>query len=236
MSLSIFTSFSPDPARLDRQIHCVRSWCAIGAEVTAIQAAIEISDLAQAIPTTSINWIPAMVPAMVPLSLVWSYAETEPGFVLFLNSDIELRPFAGQIADSKIEQTIKDGCLCLVRENHDRGGLNAALEHHGFDGFYVRPRSLPNPFAGAPYCLGKPGWDYALPLAYLNAGKRLFGESRPIGRHLRHPEHWSRETWLEQMRYLFEPTGRAIRVRRGVYDDTKALKIRLHNALERLEI
>jgi hypothetical protein len=200
MPLELLTSFSPNPARIERQRACLSSWLRWGWHVVAVQAAGETLEFGEL--GADIEWHAAEQGPPL-LSEMWRVAENRAGFVLLLNSDLAITPkLAGLRKLAEIGDWLGDGLVCLRRWNHAPGSSEvfAMAERWGIDGFIFRPDWL-KPFEGEPYRIGQPVWDWWLPLSYGRAGRRVF-ELRE--RHLMHERHelqWSNTKWLENVRH-----------------------------------
>jgi hypothetical protein len=149
------------------------------------------------------------------LSEIWAVAEARRGFVLLLNSDLEIGPDDGlpsvysdvfQASWQSIAESIGTGLLAIRRWNYARGTdrRKATPERWGIDGFYFRADEL-RPFDGKPFAIGRPVWDWWLPLSYGRAKRAVFEVRHQVLFHERHPQQWSDLQWEAAMRCAVEP-------------------------------
>lgn len=212
MPLEILTSFSPNPARVERQRACLASWLSLGCHVVAVQGPEDILDLGTQGIDVEIIERPSSPPL---LSEIWAVAESRRGFVLLLNSDLEIGPDDGlpsvytdvfQASWQSIAESIGTGLLAIRRWNYARGTdrRKATPERWGIDGFYFRADDL-RPFDGKPFAIGRPVWDWWLPLSYGRAKRAVFEVRHQVLFHERHPQLWSDLQWEAAMRCAVEP-------------------------------
>jgi hypothetical protein len=201
MPLELLTSFSPNPARIERQRVCLSTWLRYGWHVVAVQAFGESLDLGNF--GTEVEWqFCRSAPPL--LSEIWRVAEARTGPVLLLNSDLMLtQKLEGLRELGGIGDWLGDGLVCFRRWNHAPGdeALFSCAERWGIDAFIFRAEARFRPFEGHPYAIGQPVWDWWLPLSYGRAGRRVY-EIRD--RHLLHERHalnWDKEKWRENMRH-----------------------------------
>ena len=212
MPLELLTSFSPNPARIERQRACLATWLQAGCHVVAVQAPDELVDLGDLGAT--VEWIER--PSAPPLlSDLWAVAEARRGFVLLLNSDVELSPgFAlpGVYGDAlaaafvAISEALGDGLLALRRWNYAAGTdwRRASRELWGIDGFYFRADQL-RPFDGKAFAIGRPVWDWWLPLCYGRAKRAVYEYTDRLLLHEAHALIWSDTHWEDYMRLTVDP-------------------------------
>jgi hypothetical protein len=211
MPLELLTSFSPNPARIERQRVCLSSWQRYGWHVVAVQARGERPDLGEI--GADIEW--QEVGSGPPLlSDIWAEAEARTGPVLLLNSDLMITSKLEGLRElDGITDWLGDGLVCIRRWNHAPGqehGFSMA-ERWGIDGFIFRATGGFRPFEGHPFRIGQPVWDWWLPLSYGRAGRQVYEITQ---RHLLHERHalgWDKAKWRENVRHAM-----------GLDDDPKA--------------
>ena len=185
--LQILTTFSRNPARFERQIHCLKSWAAIGAELIVARDS-DNSELAPMFDAcdeifgenyTSFGIEEPTIGEMLNFH--------NDGCVLILNADIELDLDAQILPE--LEREIGDGMLILPR-THDLAGKQDYAPW-GIEGIFVDPTKSPALVAMAErYRLGQPWWDVVLPLAHQRAGKKIYRPTEPIAFHKEHDHFW----------------------------------------------
>jgi hypothetical protein len=196
-NLNILTSFSPDPSRRQRQLHCMKSWIRAGAAVYCVQPEPE----ARKLNFPWVTWLESTDDDAVSIECILRWSLRTPvfvgssGYLLILNSDIELHPDALKLP--LLADTIGNGILYLVRENHDPDGTNRHLDAHGIDGFFFKPEST-RPFDRTNFYIGSTWWDYVLLCYYIDEGRRLYTLDHPIAFHERHSLNWSVKSWEER--------------------------------------
>lgn len=204
MPLEILTSFHPNPARIERQRVCLSSWLRFGWHVVGIQGPGEAALLEELGP--SIEWIE--VPSAPPLlSDIWPIAKSRSGHVLLLNSDLELTGKLRGLRDLEAErERLGDGLICLRRWNHRPGEARTfgMAEQWGIDAFVFRPNGFA-PFEGMPFAIGRPVWDWWLPLAYGRAGFPVWEMRDCHLLHEIHPLQWDKATWRDNIRVALGP-------------------------------
>lgn len=190
------TSLNPNPARLARQLKCLQSWLDIGLPVVVVNTAAEISNLKSQID--GVMWQPSeelttdydrqtiRVSALVDIGIAIGLP------FMLLNSDIEIQGRHEHITQA----LFNPGKLTIgVRWNYS-GKLQAATsEPWGLDCFLMTPemaKTLPQ----MPFGLGKPVWDYWLPLHFRKLGYAFNWIVEPFFYHESHPIAWSQSEWL----------------------------------------
>lgn len=190
------TSLNPNPARLGRQLKCLQSWLDIGLPVVVVNTAAEISNLKSQI--SGVMWQPSeelttdydrqtiRVSALVNIGISIGLP------FMLLNSDIEIQGRHEHITQALFNL----GKLTIgVRWNYS-GKLQAATsEPWGLDCFLMTPemaKTLPQ----MPFGLGKPVWDYWLPLHFRELYYSFNWIVEPFFYHESHPIAWSQSEWL----------------------------------------
>lgn len=186
--MNIITSISPNPERRERQTKCIESWLRIGADVHAVQTAKELSPHYDDGPFI----VHTVQGDCVRMSDLWETACHVGGWCMLTNADTELMPIADRL--EQFDELVGSGLLFLRRFNrlHETWSFDIL----GFDTFLFHADKTLQPFASE-YQMGKPWWDYALPQAYLSAGRKLFLLDDPIAFHEPHEGAWTREEWRQ---------------------------------------
>lgn len=192
--IELVTSLSLQPHHQARQAICLRTWQRAGFRVHAVNSQSEI-DLLQ--PDYSIDcWHACEDVSTIydrPTQTVWSLAQLAVHLdkpILLLNSDIEIHGPQSMLLDPLL-----DGCQIIgIRHNYASRWWQSKREEWGFDAFSFTPdqaRSLPR----LPLGIGRPVWDYWLPLHF----RKQWGQQEFIGEpffyHKIHAIHWSRDDW-----------------------------------------
>jgi len=191
------TSLSPAPASAARQRGCVESWIAAGCEVLALQASQEeIARLggaeswpgvAFAVVESSKVYEPA---AYIPISrmVAWAAEHRAGATLLLLNADCELAIARPALEDLAARHA--DGCVYLVR--HEVHGDGREERHGcGVDGFLFHTRHARAIRESEILCMGKPAWDWAIPMFFVRAKIPLYSPTYRVLLHHVHPLRWN---------------------------------------------
>jgi hypothetical protein len=111
---------------------------------------------------------------------------------MLINSDIEVDGNA-----SKLDEAIQnpDKLTIGVRYNHHPNKKQRAVrEPSGLDVFLMTPE-LAKTIPKAPFGIGKPVWDYWLPLHFRTVGVPFHWVDSPLFYHEKHRLGWSRHEW-----------------------------------------
>lgn len=199
---NVITSMSPNPARLARQMTCIQSWIDIGLNVICLNTQAEIAQL----------YFPPGVTPLASDDVSTSYdrptqrvsalinAGIQTGLPFFLvNADIEINGHTQVIAAALAEMVwgpsrIADSKLTIgIRYNYDEI-TEPQIEQWGLDLFGMTPdmaRTLPQ----MPFGIGKPMWDYWLPLHFRERGVGFHWIREPFLFHKSHAIQWSDDEW-----------------------------------------
>jgi hypothetical protein len=199
------TSLNPNRARRARQLDCLLSWKQIGLPIISVNTAVErnlLSDFEELATfsicenvTTNYDRQTQFINSLLDVGV----ASGLPFFLI--NSDIEISGdpaiISAAIADP---QTLTIG----VRHNHTRSNsLSSALrEPAGVDVFGMTPemaRTIPR----MPFGLGKPVWDYWVPLHFRDTHKFQWIRE-PFFFHEQHRIGWSQADWDRGAAWLSE--------------------------------
>jgi FkbM family methyltransferase len=200
--IAALTSLSPAGDRRSLQHATVASWRAAGMTVYSFNHASEIATLA---PHFDVSFVAVDHTSeavfgrpYVPINAMLAWAAHHGGPVMILNADVELR-----LAPLQLERLrwLADPGLCyFVRHNHDGDLARATIEPWGFDAFLFDGRTARD-FPETYLSMGKPVWDYWLPLAFAARGLPLRSVEFPVLFHRSHELQWS---WTEWHHCIFE--------------------------------
>ncbi len=204
---SAVTSMNPNPARAERQLLCLRSWLQVGLNVVVVNTAEELDgmDLPAGVTTAPCDDMTTIYDRKTQFvsSLIQAGIDTGHQFML-INSDIEIDGNASLI-DKAMDHS--DSLTIGIRHNYYAGRrVQAVREPSGLDVFLMTPelaRTIPD----APFGIGKPAWDYWLPLHFKLANTPFHWIKSPLFYHEKHPLGWSRSEWELGRDFLIEYYG-----------------------------
>lgn len=195
--LAAVTSLTPNPARLARQVHCIRSWQAWGIEVTAVNTAAEFAAIEgqpEGLRRVVCDSVALQYdrPTQYVHSLIGAGIERGLPFLL-LNSDIEIY---GNPSVLEAALQAPHSPMIGVRYNHAAGRhrYTGKIERWGLDCFVLTP-TLAATIPFIPFGIGKPVWDYWLPYHFRQIGKTLSWARAPFFYHEEHALGWSDAEW-----------------------------------------
>lgn len=204
------TSLSPHPRDLKRQLRALKSWQRFGLTIVSVNTSYEVSRLRGLYPMVS-QWIESPGdPQANSRQRVWDLARVanilnQP--ILLINSDIVIE---GEQEDLT-SQIFGDHAIVGIRNNVRQGRVRR--ERWGFDVFYLTPQITANLPKLDWFLIGKPGWDYWLPLHFLKRQIRATYLADRLFYHHCHPTRWTqaenrRSLELLADRYSFPHIGR----------------------------
>jgi hypothetical protein len=189
------TALSEQPHHLNRQSQCLDSWVRYGLSITSVNTPDEISRLRDIYPQVS-TWVSSDEQVQnysrptQKIKRMAKVAEEIDKPILLINSDIEIE--GGQ---SALVERLKDRTLVVgVRWNYKGKLNNGSREQWGLDAFVITPEmsaSLPDLSMG----IGKPQWDYWIPLHFELAGYALDFIGDPLFFHEAHEILWNQQDW-----------------------------------------
>ena len=199
------TSVSPHPHAHIRQQRALESWTRFGLSILAVNTRDEVHSLRSLYPMVNQwNELPGHH-EHVGKQKVWDLLQSATLLnkpILLLNSDIVIE---GEQEDL-INQIDNEHALVGIRSNVRNGTVTR--EVWGFDVFYVTPLMAANFPMLDWFLMGKPGWDYWLPLHFLvhkiparYIADRLFF-------HHCHTKRWSRDENQHSLKRLADYYGR----------------------------
>lgn len=189
------TSLNPNPERWARQVKCLQSWLDIGLPVVVVNTMAElermqlpsgVQSVCREILTTDYDRQTQLVSSLINVGIA-----IDLPFML-LNSDIEI-----QGRHEHITQALSnpDKLTIGVRWNYSGKLQSATSEPWGLDCFLMTPamaKTLPQ----MPFGIGKPVWDYWLPLHFRELGHAFNWIKEPFFYHEIHPIAWTQKEWL----------------------------------------
>lgn len=187
------TSMSPKPEQFQTQRECVDTWIAAGCNVIAFQSAAEINQFdpnkwqgVQFVETEPSKHFRQFV----PISNMARWVEQKEGYALIVNADCRLSASSDMMY--KLATISKEGLVYLVRHDVDEKGRKTR-QPYGMDAFIFPTKSaslFPNSDV---LCMGKPWWDWVLPLSFSRAGKTISSPLFEVLLHTIHTVRWSNE-------------------------------------------
>ncbi len=189
MSMLVVTSLTP--RRVEMQAEAIATWAELGAPVVSLNAVEEIEGVRAAFPGVTVEAVEKSAAQtlgrpLVMLDSIWDYARARNIELLcILNSDLLLRDAARVrwLIDRPFDLLF--GSRLDVAEKDAAEGEAYGL---GFDFFFIRPRAL-EVYGPSRFCLGAPWWDFWVPFAALQEGRRvLLARDTPFA-HVVHDPH-----------------------------------------------
>jgi hypothetical protein len=198
------TSLAPQADQFTRQQRALQSWVKFGLGIVAVNTDFEVAKLRNVYPMVS-QWIQCPGhPDDSGRQRILDLARTANHLgkpILLINSDIVIR---GEQSDLT-SHINGDTALVGIRNNVRQGQVKR--ERWGFDVFYLTPsitESLPELDW---FSMGKPGWDYWLPLHFLTHNIRATYLADRLFYHHCHPVRWSKAENEEALRLLSHHYG-----------------------------
>lgn len=189
------TSLCPRADQAELQKESIASWIKAGCEVIAFQSP---NDMSQINPSewNGVRFIETepskQFPNFIPISKMTEWASKQEGHSLLINADCRLG-INPQIMKS-LTTRLKDGLIYLVRHDVDENGQIQKYDS-GIDGFLMPNQCaslIPNSDI---HCMGKPWWDYIVPMSMLRNNKIISSPSFQVMYHTIHQIRWSHEEW-----------------------------------------
>lgn len=189
------TSLCPHADQVELQKQSVSSWINAGCNVVAFQSS---EDMKQLNPSewSGVRFVETesskQFPKYIPISNMIEWASKQEGYSLLINADCRLC-ISPTIMNALAEKS-KDGLVYLIRHDVDANG-QIQKYNSGIDGFLI-----PNQYASLIpssdiYCMGKPWWDYLLPMTMLRNNRTVYSPSFHVLSHTIHEIRWSHDEW-----------------------------------------
>lgn len=192
------TSINPNPDRHARQLKCLQTWSDAGLSIVVVNTKDElnampwIGDIATPLASNAVAEGYDR-PVQKVKALLGAGISSSQQFMV-INSDIEI---SGNL--TILSEAIKArGHLTIgVRYNYDKGKdiASARREPAGLDVFVMTPE-LAETVIDIGLGIGKPTWDYWLPLHFHNLGVKFNWIQSPLFFHESHPIGWSNTDWI----------------------------------------
>jgi glycosyltransferase involved in cell wall biosynthesis len=217
-SFFALTSLSPKPFHIERQHVTLTSWRDFGLRIHSVNSADEISQLKPLFPQVERWWHTDQLSRefdhpTIRITAMTDIIQQVDRPMLMINSDIEIRGKQSQLLDA-----ITPGLATVgVRFNYDHDFRQSSRERWGLDAFYLEPqhvRDLPE----LPFAIGKPVWDYWIPLHLALNGFESSYIGEPLFFHKSHRLNWSKRENAMARTWLSDHYGRI---------DTGRLRMRL---------
>lgn len=194
--LVAITSLNPNPQRRDRQLKCLQSWAAAGLSSVIVNTQSELNAMPWACDiSASVASEKTADRYDRPVQLVKSLIDVgiqSGGEFMLINSDIEI---AGDVSALGYAMSLKDRLTICVRHNYESGKESAARrEPAGLDAF-IMTSEMAETVLDIGLGIGKPGWDYWLPIHFKKLGIKFNWINRPLFFHESHPVGWSDADW-----------------------------------------
>ena len=200
------TALSTLDKHLVRQPVCLDSWKRLGLSIAAVNTPEEIARLRPLYPQVD-YWHPSnrlsdkfssptqLITSLTDIGLV----KTE--WILLINSDIEIHGSQSVLAEkTKDPNIVTIGIRWNYSENDKK---KATRERWGIDAFLMSPQvALTIPRLS--FAIGKPVWDYWLPLHFQRMGFGIDAIGDRYFFHQSHPLNWSKQEWHTGIQWLKE--------------------------------
>jgi hypothetical protein len=200
------TALSTLPKHLSRQPVCLDSWKRLGLSIAAVNTPDEIKQLKPLYPQVD-YWHPSnkvssqFKTSTQLITSLTDFALLKTEWVMVINSDIEIHG-----SQAELLECVKDPNVITlgIRWNYSQSDkVRATREQWGIDAFIMSPQAaLTLPRLG--FAIGKPVWDYWLPLHFWKNGFTIEAIADRYFYHESHPLHWSKPEWLKAVGWLKE--------------------------------
>ncbi len=116
---------------------------------------------------------------------------------MLINSDIEIHGDQ----DILTKAMAFNGVTVGIRHNFNRKWYQSEREVFGFDAF-VMSREVANEIPDMPFGIGKPMWDYWLPIHFQSKGISMEFIGKPFFFHKKHQIHWDLKQWMMGLNWV----------------------------------
>lgn len=185
------TSMSPRPEAAAVQRESINSWIAAGCTVVSFQSAAELKsfNMKEWSDVQFVETEPSKIfPSFIPISNMSKWASSQGGYAMIINADCRLSATPAMMKSFAL--TSNSGLLYLIRNDVDGSGREVK-QAHGMDAFIFPTRYAPLIPTSDILCMGKPWWDWVVPISLLHAGKQILTPTFPVLYHTMHPMRWS---------------------------------------------
>jgi hypothetical protein len=217
------TSICPKPDQYDVQKEAILTWQNAGCQVVAFQSYEELQ-LFNFSAWPNVKFVVSekskRFPPYIPIYVMAKWAEKQNGYAFLINADCRL--CISQNILQAFTNNADSGLVYLVRHDVDPNGQKNR-QPYGIDGFLFPTECAKFIFNTDMLCMGKPWWDYGVPLAMIKAGKKLMSPSFHVISHTKHTQRWS----VDEM-YLCQ--SEVVRVY-GHTNDHAGTGVELHNKI-----
>lgn len=185
------TSLSEMHYHIGRQRICLDTWRAVGLEIHVVNTTTQIKRLSAIYPQVT-NWIPCDVTTSAfgkttqQISRLARVAIDTDRTILLINSDIEILGNIATIIDKMGGNKLVGG----IRWNYENIET-ATREQWGIDAFVITPEMAATISPAMEMQIGKPIWDYWLPLHFKRLGYDIELVGEPLFFHQSHPVLWN---------------------------------------------
>lgn len=131
-------------------------------------------------------------------SILEKASQVDTNLVAIINSDIILSDKVSKIYNKKYI----DGLLIATRWELDKNNIEPYPFIHGYD-FFLFPKTHISLFKNKNYVIGRPWWDYWIPLIALKASIPVYHVKNKFIFHQTHQTNYDHESWVEFGEYLY---------------------------------
>jgi hypothetical protein len=185
---------------------CIRSWTKQGFNVVSLNSRAEIDVLEKIHSDITFQEVAGARPRIV--DFVDAIRRSDNAFAGIINADCLL--LGNESVVQLLLRGARNGLVLAERFNlRPKDGQVTGISCSGFDFVFMHRDSIAVFEFDDRITLGTPWWDYWFPLAFQQAGGKLFIPAAPILLHLDHPQNWSSENWFLQGRRTYAGLSKA---------------------------
>ena len=203
------TSLSMQPHHLARQAECIESWKRFGLSVVSVNSTPEVQELRTVYDQVD-GWIVndtlAGESGSKPTQRIYDLIQTAVTLgrtILLVNSDIEIYGDQSLVIDP-----LRQGQQVVgIRWNYtDKCYHESVREQWGLDAFTFTPEQAKT-FPELPLEIGRPIWDYWVPLHSQQHGWPMHFVGERLFYHQAHEILWSKDQWNQAVQHVTSHYG-----------------------------
>lgn len=206
LTISVYTSISPNHINIDNQIIAVKSWLQYDLNVYSLNTPEEITILKPIFPE-QVNFIPfgkttkhIFGKSCICINdMMHHFQYNDNDILVLINSDIILNT-----TKEFIEKLSKLSNICIPiahRNDYTIDFIKNKKYNFGFDVFFIN-RKFINIFPPSMYSMGQTWWDYWIPYTAIKNKTPVFNISEPFAFHKEHPIQYNIKDWIKMTEYF----------------------------------